>query len=897
MDALDNKRKTETPKRKTTPRSNTTITPTENKNYKVSKNAIERNILYGAKDSTWVDVKNKLIYLFGESYMEYDGYVLKADQIRLDFENDLAFAEYRKGKNGKKIGIPYFEYQEQKLSADNLKFNYKTKKGLVQGSKMTQGEFSILGGTTKFISKDSPHSIEDLIFQKNAVITTCTHDHPHYGIRTKKIKIIPNKVAVIGFSQLEIAGVPTPLFLPYGLFPLVEGGQTAGLIFPKNYEYDNEYGFGLRRIGYYFPINDYMDLTLTGNIYTRGTHMITVSSNYKKRYKYNGNFAISYNNNLRENTLTGKIQSNKAFRLNLRHNQDAKAHPYRKFGGAIDIQTNGYQQTNFNDYSSQVRNKLSSNFSYSDNMPGTPFNLVVKMSHFQDTQTHSMNVTLPSVALRMQTLQPFKKSTSSGANASWYERINVSYDADLQNYVKTVDSTFLSRETLDKVVTGARQNASLSANFKVKYFDISPNLRASQIFTYKTRNKYLSVTKDSTEVIDQNGQTSYLVTDKYKVEDDFNTGIKVYNGWQGGVRVSTNVYGTKRWNKGWLRGVRHTISPSVNFNYQNGTKQYEREYYTSLDSLENQLRTYSIFEGGAYNPSIREEQLGLNYSISNAFQMKYYSKKDEKEKMFSPLKTLVISGNYNSLRDSIQWSPVSFYTNTTFFSGITTIGARGSYNIYKKNKNGQFINKTVWAEDKKLLEFNNFTLNINNSFTVDRFLKLFSKDPTPEDRKDRQGTNDVERIVNDKADLYTETGEPLNTDELKTMERGDQRTFYDYIKDFSIYHRWSYDIRRNNQGDLERKSNTHTIGLSGRIPLTDNWNVAVRNISYDLVRKSFVYPSIGLERDLHCWNMSFDWYPSRDVYSFYISVKSTNLSFLKYNYGNQTSGSYRGRFP
>ena len=110
-------------------------------------------------------------------------------------------------------------------------------------------------------SGDSDSLIEhDHIYNKNALITTCNHPEPHFGIRSSKLKVIPDKLAVVGPSNLEIAGVKTPIYLPFGFFPINTQTVSSGLIFPSDYEYDARWGFGLREVGYYFPINDRFDI-------------------------------------------------------------------------------------------------------------------------------------------------------------------------------------------------------------------------------------------------------------------------------------------------------------------------------------------------------------------------------------------------------------------------------------------------------------------------------------------------------------------------------------------------------------------------------------------------------------------------------------------------------------
>lgn len=858
--------------------------------YRISPDAIDQQIKYGATDSSVVAVGLKKLYLYGAAFVEYEKSKLEADYIEIDFDKKLAVATFREAYGPRKI---IFSDGEQNVEADKITFNFETSKGLAEGSKMREGEFEILGGRTKFVKGDSL-TIEDRIFQKDAFITTCDADHKHYGIRTRKIKVIPDRLAVIGFSQLVIADVPTPFFLPFGMFPLVEG-QSSGLIFPRNYEYNDELGFGLRGIGYYFPINDYMDLTVLGDIYTRGTHRIALSSRYKKRYKYDGDVTIEYANNIGESRVDGSLTSNKSFRFYLAHKQDPKAHPYRSMGGNIDIQTGNHQSVNYNDYNSQVRNILTSNFYYRNSLPDSPFSLDVGINHSQNTLTNEISITLPDVNLNMQTIYPFQHKNRIGPER-WYEKINLSYGAKLRNSVNTVDSTLFTQESIEKMVSGLRHEARTAASFKAfKYFTITPGANFEQIVTAKTLERYLNPNPVIDTIgmeLDQNGDTIVITRSDYEIDERFNYGIKTLNKFRAGVTVNTQIFGTKLWDKGWLRGIRHTIKPSISINYRNPTDHHYRFVDTSLDPEENDPIQYNQFQGGAFSSSLNELQLSVDYGISNFFEAKYWSKKDEREKKFKLLRQLDIRGSYNYQADSLKWSPLNITGNTNLFNGLTSIRLSSTFDFYKYEE-GRRVDRLVWDEDNVPLEFNNFEVTINNGFTVRDIIRMFEKSDT---ETELEGQRQDATNQNDGADLFDEPAMPDNEfigeDEDRSEEPKPtyQFTLKDFVTDFRFTHSWRYRIARINDVDTAYTV-THTLGIQGSIPITDNWSMDIQNIGYDLKNNSFVYPSIGIRRDLHCWQMSFSWQPERETYSFFIGVKSSQLSFLKYNYG-QRNASY-----
>jgi len=834
---------------------------------KISKNGLDDIIDYGSMDSSYVDLQENKIHLYGEAFVKYKSFDLKAGYIVFDFANNEASAFRLENAEGILEQKPDFTDGTNAFTSNSLRFNFKTQKGLIYDAVTSEGEFTILGSKTKFVSKEADSTaIDDQIFNQNALITTCNHDPPHYGIRARKLKVIPNKLAIIGLSQLEIMGIPTPLVLPFGFFPLTDG-RSSGLIFPSDYEYNDQLGLGFRQIGYYFPINDYMDLRLTGDIYTRGTHRIDIRSNYRKRYQYNGNVQISYANNIGESSVDASRTSLKTFSIKVFHKQDAKAHPYRELGGDINFSTNRHDQVNSTSFENVVNNKIRSNFFFKHNMPGTPFSFSSSFQHNQDNQTRKVDITLPDATLRMNTIYPFK--SQKGGQEKWYELINLSYNAKFRNFVEATDTTIFTSETLENIQTGLAHDATSSANFNVlKYFNVNTTARFEQFVFNRIEQRVLlpNLEFDTTGFeLNQLGDTlNFLVDTTFgSINEFYDNGLASLEKLNLSVNVATQLFATKRFSKGWLRGFRHTMKPSIGFTFSPDTQnKYQREVLVSINPDDAGVtQVYNPFTGGAFTTSLNPRQMALTYRIANLFEGKYYSKKDSTERKFKLLNNLNVNGSYNFAADSLKFSPLTVTGNTTFFGGITGINFNARYNYYKKDQNGRLINRTVWSEDRRPVEFDNFNLTVTNRFTFGKIRELFTS-----------GSSDAQ------------SNPATDNNKRRNVSLGE------WIDDFRINHTFNYRIQRENDGRDTSFVTAHSIQVSGNVQLTDSWNLSVNNISYDLINNRFVYPQFSLSRDLHCWAMQFTWSPSIEVYSFFIGVKSSSLSFLKYNYGERNAG-------
>lgn len=840
---------------------------------KIANSGLVEIIDYGSTDSSFVDLKENQIHLFGNAFVKYKKYDLKAGYIIFDFDNNEASAFQLEDLQGKKTQRPDFTDGTNKFKSNGLRFNFKTSKGLIFDALTQEGEFTIHGSRTKFVSKDADSTaVDDQIYNRNALITTCDADHPHYGIRARKLKVVPNKLAIIGLSQLEIMGIPTPVILPFGFFPLVEG-RSSGIIFPNNFEYNDNLGIGFREVGYYFPINDYMDLRVTGDIYTRGTHRLSARTQYKKRYKYNGNVQLSYANNIGESTIDGSRTSRKSFAIKLTHNQDAKAHPYRSISGNINLSTNRHDQINTTSYENVVNNKISSNFYYKHSMPGTPFTFSSAFTHFQDNQTRKVNITLPDVKLNMKTIYPFK--SDKGGKEGWYEKITFDYDAKFKNYVEATDTTLFTKEVWDNLQTGLSHKATSGASFNVlKYFNVSVNTDLEQFVLTRTQDRML----DSELILDsigfevnQQGVRKILYDTTYgQINESFENGLATVEKFGMSMNINTQRFATVRFKKGWLRGLRHTAKPSIGFSYRPDTQdRYQDSVEVSSNpSMIDEVTYFNPYRGGAFNPSFNSKQMALTYRINNFFEGKYWSKADSTERKFKLLNSLNVNGSYNFAADSLKFSPLNIRGNTSFFKGITSVNFNARYQFYEKNENGRLINETVWSKDKRPVKFDNFNITLTNGLTVGKIRELVfgsGKSDKGGDAKD------------------------------KNKEKKQGKSLADWVDNFRISHQFRYRVQKQNNGIDTGFVQSHSIKLSGNIELTDSWNLSVRNISYDLVNKKFVFPQFSLSRDLHCWNMQFSWTPSIEVYSFSIGVKSSSLSFLKYDYGQRNSSRLTGR--
>lgn len=883
---------------------------------KIAKSSLEQEIIYGAVDSQWYDNKNKLMYLYGDAYVKYEKKELEADLIILDMENKIAEAKISEVKNSSKK--PVFKDGEKEYQYRGLRYNFEKEKGIVTDAITQEGEFIVHAEKTKYVgAKSNEYSDGDVIYNANSLITTCNHENPHFGFKTKKLKVIPDKVAISGPANLQIAGVPTPFWIPFGFFPLTQGTRS-GLIFPSGYEfYSKNLGFGLSGIGWYFPINDYIHTTITGNAYTKGTHGLDWNTSYAKKYKYRGSVNLSYDNFKTPSSDGLTRDSNKGFNISINHNQDSKAHPYVSLGGSISIVGNNNINRVNNDAVSVLTSTYRSNFNYSHTMPSTPFSFRMGMNHDQNTNTGKMNFTLPDISLQMNTIYPLANKSGVGKE-KWFEKLALGYSSKFKTYTTTSDSTLFTQETLDNVRSGMNHKATLSLSARVfKYFNIVPNANYEETWVANTIEnftqkvpEYEYVVEDTLLGVRADTLTSFVDSLITEINSDF----AAYRKFSAGVSINTQIFGTKTFKRGPIRGIRHLMKPSVGFRYAPDNSGL-LDTLTYFDGTQRIL-SYSKFDQGPFgSPGLSKLQSQLTYGLNNVLEVKYWSKKDSVDKKFKVFDNVTINGNYNFASDSIHWSTHTISSTTRLFNGITNLTSRWTFDPYMES-NGRRIATTVWQDQRKVARLEAGSISLSNRISFKKLRERIEKQR--ENRAAGEAYKEVDINLADGTDYISEEEKQKELDdqalnaEHDDHEHHDQdhdhgfghaeddkeerkmRSLFDIMDKLSLRHELTYKLI-NDDGEMRSGVSTHTLSISGSFDLTDNWSVNIGNLGYDFKGKGLSYTAVSFKRKIHCWDMAISWFPNRaNTYTFAIGVSSGTLSFLKYNYGQNSTDAFFG---
>ena len=833
----------------------------------ISEDAVDAPVIYNADDSMHLEAKTQIVHLYGNATVKYETFSLRANYIALDVEKKLVIAEGLPDSTGRVSGYPVFADETQSFTAKKIKYNFETQKGIIYDITTEQQGGYIRGGKAKIkigVVNDSIKQANDEFYSSDAIFTTCDHEIPHFGIRSTKQKVIPNKEVIVGPSNLEIMGIPTPLWIPFGFFPLnIE--QSSGLIFPRDYESSPTLGFGLRNVGWYFGINDNWDLQLTGSIFTRGSFGVNAAFRYKHLYKNNGRFNIGYDRyRTGDPQVASEFSVQNVSRISWSHNQDSKAHPSQSFSASVNL-TLGNNQQFVNDAATVLTNQLNSNITYSKRWIGKPYRLSISANHNQNNRTRVFNVTLPQMDFQVNRITPFEKK-SGGGKPSWYEKVGFSYSVQARNSITATDTTIFTREALNDAQYGVKHTIPLSTQFTVlKYFQVSPNINYNERWyfntTRRTFNDELIINADTTfdgnnDIVSIAQDTTFGIVEEFK-QNEFRA-LREFNAT---VSVSTQLFGTLNNLKiGRLRALRHTVKPSASYNYR---PDFTTKFWGYFDEVQQDTRypdefqQYSIFEDGIYgSASSAGLSSAIGFNINNLIEGKIQEKGDttnsvKNYKKIQLLRSFNISGNYNFAADSLNLSTISMRGNTMLFKKIT-VSFNAIFDPYAANTetNGR-INTFEWTENRRPARLTSAGLTMTTSLRW----------------------NEIQDILQGKSeDDNSKTNPATNNPGI---------SYVDNI-------RLGYDIRMSQKyfGGIDSTFlSTHALSLSGTVNLTSQWKITVGRIGYDFVKKQLTYPDFQFYRSLHCWEMGTSWQPQRGTYSFFIRVRQAPLDFINIPYG------------
>ena len=842
------------------------------------KQILEAAVFYTAKDSMIFTADN-MGYLFGEADIKYGELGIKGEQITMDMDSSIISATFGLDSLGKEFGYPVFSEGGTEYEMKKVRYNFETRKAFIHNVVTQQGEGHIVANEAKMNADNS-------FFMRNAKYTTCdNHDHPHFYLNLSKAKVRPEKDVVTGPAWMVVADVPLfPIVLPFAFFPFTTT-YSSGIIMPS-YGDEMTRGFYLQNGGYYFALNDYVDLAVTGEIYTKGSWGIGARSNYRKRYKYSGNVNIYYLNTvIGERELKDVVPEAysvaKDLRINWSHSQDPKANMYRTLSASVNFSTSRNNHRDLSRlYSREASNNTkSSSVNITQRFPDSPWSLSATMSINQVSRDSTIAATLPNLSMNMSRIYPFKRKNAVG-DERWYEKISMSYSGEFRNSITTKEDKFLKSNLVRDWTNGMRHNIPVSATFSLfDFIQLSPSINY-------TERWYTGAHKQAWDPIARRNVPVDTVLG-FKRVYDYNASLsaqtKIY-----GMYTPWKMFGDK------VQAIRHVFSPSISLSYRpdfSDPKYNFYETYTYKNEYGEDVEyTYSPYSSMMFGTAPRGESGSIGFDFKNNLEMKIRDDSDSTgTRKISLIDDLGIGFSYNMMADSMKWSMINSNIRLKFSKSYTlSLNATWDPYLYELDQNGnpRQVDKLRALNGKGIGKLMNTGTSFSYSLNQDTFKKLFSREKSEEDDTDNSNA-----MVPDDGTMGENPYETAGR--VNSMSQGDNSMGeFDpdgYLKNavnwnLSFNYSLRYGYGEFDKEKMEYKGRlTHNFGLSGSLQPTKNWNFTF-NTDYNFELKKFTNINCSVNRNLHCWSMSASFIPIGPYksYNFTIRANSTLLQDLKY---------------
>jgi LPS-assembly protein len=807
----------------------------------VSKDTLDAPITYSAQDSVVLDIPTKNITLYNKARTKYKDIDLEAYNIRMDQPNSLLLATYTLDTSGAMIGRPKMTQTDTKMESDSMVFNMKTQKGITVNTFTQSGEIYVMGEKIKKISKDD-------YYASRGRFTTCNLDTPHFAFRTNKMKLINKKMAITGPVHPEFEGVPIPIYIPFGYFPIT-AGRHSGFLAPT-FDVSSQYGLGLTGLGYYKVLSDNFDVAFRMNLYSYGGYNLYLTPEYRVRYRYSGRLNLVYQNTKTlSNTGKTPYDENKTYNFQWAHTVDSKAHPGQNFSANVNLMSAKFNTYNITNPTAAYNNQINSSIAFSKTYGDGKYNLTLNANHNQDNVTQLIHINAPSIGFTAITIYPLAPKELIGT-PKWYQKLGIGLNSNISGFTSFYDSTFSFGHLLDTFKWGAQNNIPISLALpQVGFLQISPGV------SYQNRvfnTKYYYNWNDITQKLDTTSQK----------------GVYVANSIAFSLGLTTAIYGTfQNFGKNSrVLGIRHTVRPTISFSYSPDLSEsyYQHRQITKSGRYDN----LNQFAGNVYNSFAPGTFGGMSFGVDNNIEMKVRSKTDTAAAANEKIKLIDgfgFNGSFNYLADSFKLSPIYFYLRSTLFKQVN-ISATTTLNPYQHDSLGIPINKYAW-------EGGGFNLGriVGGNIAIST---SFRSKP-----KDEKKAEDQKKAMEDQL--------PMTIDEQQAelnYIRQNPAEFADFNVSWSVNISFAFSFTNSFVSTHYVTQINSSLILNGDFNLTEKWKMGY-SIYYDIKNRMLNNLTTFVSRDMHCWQLTINVTPVGPYRSFNLTInpKSSILRDLHIN--------------
>lgn len=812
--------------------------------------AAEDAVNFQARDSlTFSFGEQRIAMLYGSANVEHESGQLSAGTIELNLDETQVQATASSAVDT--LSYPVLTRDDQELRSTRILFNYETEKGKFEVAEINVGDGHLIGTKVKNVSRDE-------VFIEEGIYSTCPPEHMYYYIQADRMKVVEEEEIFFTNARLFILDIPYPLVFPFGYVPASIEQRQSGLLEPT-YAFQNTSarGIGLQNLGWFQYFSDYFTAQTSFDVFTSGTIFNESRMQYRKTGKFNGSVILGFSKERGlESTDPGYTETTTR-RISVSHDQQLS--PFASLSANINLRTADYFRQNSFDLDERAETSTTSRMSYRYNHPENLYNFSVSSNLNQQFATNTTRLTGPEMTFSLRQFSPFKSGTSGGLEEKWYEKISVSYrnnfnsrytfqpiaaDSAEVNWFEALRDPQLYEEATgndDHVQYGFIQRAQITAGQLIpsRFLNTSASISYNEYWYPSTVRKEFNEEENEIETFRESG---------FAAARDFTTSLS----------FNTVFYGISQMKVGTFEGLRHEVRPNLSFSYKPDFSSDTWGYYREVqsDTLGN-TREYPIFEGAIFGGPSSGEQRTMSFGITNTLETKQVRRDSTGEIQSETLRlidNLSATSSYNFALDSLNLGDMNVSLSSSVVNNFR-IRASASYSFYAMDENGREIDRFIWEDTNKFLQPLSYSLSLSTDINISRRGARIS---TPEYRP---------------YDPYDQTFfGPVDT---RFYSQPVQNFSSPFRMGLDFSYRWTYQSGR----EARKTAVLNANGIS--FNLTPKWRVSTR-IGYDFIEKELTPSQFSLDRQMVCWNLSFQFSPFGEFqyYSFRLSLSGGQIQSL-----------------
>lgn len=792
------------------------------------RSATDSIVVATARDSAVFEPQARLLRLYGNAHIHHKQQSLDAATIEIDFDTKTLRAGWMLDSLGKRRGYPILTDQGKRYAGERMTYNVATGRGTV-----TLGETSIESG---YYFGSAIHKADSTtLYVADGCYTTCDAPHPHFYFRSPRMKVLPGDRVFLQDIEVVVEDMPV-FYLPIGMVFPNRGGRQSGFLTPRP-AFSAQRGVMLANLGYYWAASDYVGVLLAGTYFSKGGYELNATMDYALRYSFTGQASVSLAS-VRLNPLQPYSQQ---YRVRLNHQHTIS--PVTTFAANLDFLSQGYIANTQFTLDQRILGNVTSSAGLSHTFES---GIGVSLNYLRNQSiTTGSNDNRTTLSLTVPSLMPLRSVLPS---SNWLSTLTVSYSANaaatIARDVGTLPTPFDSTRW-----SGIIQHApSITINPRLGYFAITPSL-SLRANTYPRR---ITRTWNAAQgrAVDQ---IEYGVFNEYSIS--------------AAVSARTTLYGTPLFlTKDFA--VRHTIIPTLSLRITpdlGAPRHGFYDWYTiPADSIRPEQRVqYSRFalDGGGIAP--RSRALALDYTLDNALDGKFFGDTASRK---IELFRFSVSGSYNFVADSFNVSDqnwtfrfptianltLSSSMRTTLYDEAPTYDNTGRITGYRQIPRLRAERLGIASA----LRITSFSLNFSTSFNQSGILPPTQSQPTTpqhDTTAEQLGERFRARLDSDQAaaDVWGQHSPGWSPP------------------------RFPWDVTLNASYSYSRPfealpaSEQFNLSAAMNVQLTRTWNASC-GFAYDAISRTLSGINIRITKQLHCWALSFVWYPVGINSGFYL---------------------------